>query len=465
MWRAFRFYPALLPSRLFQRFVVVAAITIFCSMTLLAYAVSNTLRSSSMLTAAEEGALLIDFFVGPFVQELATARTLTPESSKRLDDLLNNKLGDRTKVLKVWLRDGTLVYSTNKDAIGENFPSRQIDDAFLGIATGSFDELDDPDDHLERQLPRPLIEIYAPLYLTGTKDVIAVGEIFNSGERLDAELNWIRIVTVACVSAVTAPMMLVLFFMVRSAGNTVDSHQKILKRKIFEARALAVQNDKLRQEADDARMETIRSNEHLLGQIGQDLHDGPIQLLSILALKLDQPSDPIRAPDVSKCKPATTSTSGLLAGALVELRSISTGLVLPQLDGLAMQDALQLAVRQHESITETKVACTIGDLPFCPPPLRVCLYRLVQEALNNAYYHASGHGQAVTAFADTHWIHIAISDSGSGSLEARPPRREMGLGLLGLRRRVEAFHGSFNVCSRPDGTRVSAKIPITAVSN
>jgi signal transduction histidine kinase len=59
-----------------------------------------------------------------------------------------------------------------------------------------------------------------------------------------------------------------------------------------------------------------------------------------------------------------------------------------------------------------------------------------------------------------------VSDGGNGTLEPqRPPRREMGLGLTGLRRRVEAYHGSFEVISRAEGTRVTAKIPIRAASN
>ena len=60
MWRPLRIDSAYLPSRLLQQFLVAAAVTIFCSMTLLAYAVSQSLQSSLTITAAEEGALLVD---------------------------------------------------------------------------------------------------------------------------------------------------------------------------------------------------------------------------------------------------------------------------------------------------------------------------------------------------------------------------------------------------------------------
>ncbi len=103
----------------------------------------------------------------------------------------------------------------------------------------------------------------------------------------------IRIEVAAIVATVTAPMMLVLFMLVRRAAATVRRHQNALEDMVMEARALAAQNDKLRQEADDARMESIQSNERFLAQIGQDLHDGPIQLLSILSLKLNEPRSKI----------------------------------------------------------------------------------------------------------------------------------------------------------------------------
>ena len=124
------------PSRLLQHFLVAAAVTIFCSMTLLAYAVSQSLQSSLTITAAEEGALLVDYFLGPYIQELTTAKTLSPETVRKLDELLKTKLGDRTKLLEISLRDGTLVYSTNKELIGSKFPSPAIDEAFLGKTAG-----------------------------------------------------------------------------------------------------------------------------------------------------------------------------------------------------------------------------------------------------------------------------------------------------------------------------------------
>jgi signal transduction histidine kinase len=406
--------------------------------------------------------LLLDAVLGPSIQELATAKTLSPDNTRKLDDLLRPKLGERTEALKIWLRDGTLVYSTNMQMIGEKFPSPQIASAFSGKATGTFDDLDSADHRFERQLQRPLIEIFAPLYLAGTMEVIAAGEIYNDGKRLAAELASVRIAVAVIFAAVTAPTMLVVFLIVRQAKARVAAHRNTLKNKVTEARALAAQNGKLRQQAEQSRLDSIHSNERLLNQIGQDLHDGPIQLLSILGLKLSELVDANGPSIVLEQSQSRLSPAELLAGTLVELRNLAKGLVLPQLDGLATEDTLRLAIRQHERMTGTAVRYTIGVLPACPPALKICLYRIVQEALNNAYYYANGCGQRVAASADAQWISVVISDSGRGQAEPhRVPRGEVGLGLTGLRRRVEALHGTFEVSSRADGTWVSAKIPIS----
>ena len=95
-------------------------------MGLLALAISQRIEASMMQTAAEEGALFIEVFLGPSAQELATSRTLSPESIKKLDDLLAGKLGERMRLIKIWLPDATLVYSTNKETIGGQFPSPPI---------------------------------------------------------------------------------------------------------------------------------------------------------------------------------------------------------------------------------------------------------------------------------------------------------------------------------------------------
>ena len=443
-----------------HQFWVAASLTIFISLAALVYTVSYRFEAISMQTAAEEGALLVGTFLGPEVQELATSRTLSTETVQRLDDRLRTKLGNRVKVIKIWLRDGTLVYASNKKLVGQRFPSAHLEASFAGKVSGSFDDLDDTENVFDRALKIPLIEIYAPFYCTGTNDVIAVGEIYNDGSRLAADLAGIRWTTASLTGAVTAPMMAVLFLIVWRAHAIVTRNRQSLSRRMEEARQLALQNDQLRREADEARLEAIQSNEQLLHSIGQDLHDGPIQMLSVMMLRFSEflkSADP--GPDVSSSSPK--SAADLAANALSELRDISTGLVLPQLEGLSAKETLLLAVQQHETLTGTTVRREIEDLAFSPaPPLRTCLFRVVQEGLNNAYYHAKGVGQQVAARKQDQQLIITIHDSGGEVRGPRPATRRTGLGLAGLQRRARGLGGTMEIKHGPHGTQLKVTLPI-----
>jgi signal transduction histidine kinase len=450
-------------SSLFRQFFVAATLTIVISMTLLAYFLSRQLETSMMETAAEEGAILVDVFLGPSLQELATSSTLTSNTALTLDNLLKTTMGERTKALKVWLRDGTLAYATDKRLIGQKFPSTERDAAFAGHAFGGFADTDDAEHQTEQQFERPLIEIYAPIYETGTRDIIAVGEVYNSGARFTAELRTMRVTTASIVGAVTAPMMIILLVTVWRANAIVSGQRLSLQRRFDEAQALATQNDQLRRVSEAVKLAAMHSNERLLGEIGQDLHDGPIQLASILALKLSELADT----NSNATRELLTNVTDLTSNILKELRDISTGLVLPELDGLTCAETIKLAVRRHERNTATYVTCEIDSLSFrLEQALQVCVFRVVQECLNNAYAHGDGQDQHVTVIEDASSVTIIVGNSGITEFSTKlSSGRGARLGLLGLRRRVMALGGSFFVEPQGDRMKVTVTLPISKTSS
>jgi signal transduction histidine kinase len=83
------------------------------------------------------------------------------------------------------------------------------------------------------------------------------------------------------------------------------------------------------------------------------------------------------------------------------------------------------------------------------------IYRVVQEALTNAAKHAGAERVSVTVERDNGTVEVLIEDDGHGFDTAAPTG---GLGLLGMRERVELTGGSLSISSRP-GTRVSARLP------
>jgi signal transduction histidine kinase len=444
-----------------SQFFAAAAVTIAISMIALGLVISESMKKSILQSVGEESAATIASVLGPSVQELSNSPTLSQQTISKLDSILNEQLSDRLTAIKIWLRDGTLVYATDKKLIGGKFPSHDLDEAFQGKVSASFDDMDHPENQYDRLLDRPLIEIYAPLYGVGTGKVIAVGEFYSDGAKLASRLRTLQVASAGLFGAILAPMMFLLFLIVRRANATIALHQAALSQKIVEAEKLAATNGRLRQIAEEARLDAGRSGERLLNQIGQDLHDGPIQLLSTLMLRLTQPDAAGSAKPADDRWPSRPADPrSLTARILKEIRDISTGLVLPQLGSLTTAEALNLAVREHEYRTGSVVTCEFGPLPKeLPQVVKICLFRAVQETLSNAFQHAGGKDQRVECHSDHQVIRLVVSDRGRDGRRVEPEMRgpRGGLGLTGIERRVEALGGSFEI-SRDAETGTVARV-------
>jgi signal transduction histidine kinase len=96
--------------------------------------------------------------------------------------------------------------------------------------------------------------------------------------------------------------------------------------------------------------------------------------------------------------------------------------------------------------------------------LRTCLFRVVQEGLNNAYYYAKGDGQHVAAKTQNRQLIITINDGGGQARWPRPAgTRKTGLGLAGLQRRAKGLGGTLEIRHGPRGTQLKVSLPIPTV--
>jgi len=95
------------------------------------------------------------------------------------------------------------------------------------------------------------------------------------------------------------------------------------------------------------------------------------------------------------------------------------------------------------------------DLPagFVEPSVGVTVYRVVQEALTNAYRHGEGTTTVDVREHDSK-IHITVEN------RTGAPSRGSGLGLVGMRERVESSHGTLTVGADGGRFRVSAQISV-----
>jgi signal transduction histidine kinase len=193
----------------------------------------------------------------------------------------------------------------------------------------------------------------------------------------------------------------------------------------------------------------------------RDLHDETLQSLSALQIRL---SNARRIGKPEALMQAVEEAVEYLQAGIADLRALITDLRPAALDELGVEAALQaLAERaEHRGI---EVDASI-DLAYeqgraavrHTPELEVALYRIVQEALNNA----AKHGRAARAVLEIHEdatsVHLTVRDDGDGFDPATA--QASGFGLLGMRERVHLLDGTLQIESSPgDGTTVRATLP------
>ena len=105
-----------------------AAVVIAGSMAILGEWINVRITSSYVQARAEAGALYMESFLAPHVQELADGRTALSEANTRSIDrlLIDTQLEHRVEAIKIWLRDGRITYSTDKSLTGKKFPSQDV---------------------------------------------------------------------------------------------------------------------------------------------------------------------------------------------------------------------------------------------------------------------------------------------------------------------------------------------------
>ena len=92
-----------------------------------------------------------------------------------------------------------------------------------------------------------------------------------------------------------------------------------------------------------------------------------------------------------------------------------------------------------------------------PDAYRTCIYRVVQEALQNSTVHAQARHARVSLKEDSNQCILSITDDGVGF----DPKRQRGMGLLGMQERVTQLGGRFAVESSPgNGTAIRVELPL-----
>lgn len=447
-----------LRNSLSRQFLLVAFAVLLLGMFTLGSWVARRIESGVAEVAAASGALYINSLIAPHLQELASGDVLSPSSLEALNRAIDSAaVRMNIKSIKVWKEDGRIIYSSDKRLIGQKFPlTPSLERAADGMLSGGLINLRHDENVGERTAGRPMLEIYAPVRDVQKGNVIAILEFYEHAEALEAQLSEAEWHSWAMTALVTIAMMAALFSIVANGSKTIDEQRISLMQRVSQLSDLLRQNEMLRARVERAARKATEENERFIRRLGYDLHDGPAQLIGLALLRLDA----LNLTGRDRDNLATIRSA--LSDALSDVRNFCAGLLLPEVQGLTLSEALLYIARDHERRTRTVVRCNISELPVSSPAfVKTCLCRFVQEGLNNAFRHAGGKGQQVSAWWDGKTVMIEVADEGPGMSPPAAPGDRIRLGLTGLWDRIESIGGIMTVNSKPGaGTRLTACLPL-----
>jgi PAS domain S-box-containing protein len=202
-------------------------------------------------------------------------------------------------------------------------------------------------------------------------------------------------------------------------------------------------------------------------RVARELHDSVNQLLASAQMRLQRVEEKVAsvAPSAGEI---LLRCRDLLVQALEENRRIAHDLRPSDLDQLGFEVACQNFCKQFALRTNLKVRCQVGDLGNrLSPAVGLNLFRIVQEAFNNAHKHARATKVQLSISSLTKGLRLKIQDDGRGlpSSTAPKPARKHGIGLTNIRERAASLGGTCEIKSLPKrGTTITVVIPHTAVT-
>ncbi|MFD2922562.1 sensor histidine kinase [Halobacillus naozhouensis] len=216
------------------------------------------------------------------------------------------------------------------------------------------------------------------------------------------------------------------------------------------------------QEKQEFGLQIIEAQEEERRRLSREIHDGPAQMLANVMLRSDLVERTFNERGIKEALDEMKNVRKLVRSALYEVRRIIYDLRPMALDDLGLVPTLKKYLATTEEYNDIKISFTsIGKERRLESKYEVALFRLIQEAVQNAVKHAEPSKIHVAIEMKPENANILIKDDGKGFDPSI--KKEKSFGLMGMRERVDMVHGELKIdSSKGQGTIVMIQIPITS---
>ena len=198
-------------------------------------------------------------------------------------------------------------------------------------------------------------------------------------------------------------------------------------------------------------------------RLARDLHDSTSQELAVLNWNLSRLMNLVGDRDEA-LKTLVQQTKEIAYECSARIRSVAYLLHPPLLGEAGLAQAVPWLAEGFEQRSGIRVTLDMSpDLGRFRDEVEIAVFRIVQEGLANVLRHSRSPVAKISLYRKAGWLELAVSDQGKGHarealMQARDRRN--GIGISGMRERVEQLGGCFWIDCNEEGTTVKATIPM-----
>ena len=220
------------------------------------------------------------------------------------------------------------------------------------------------------------------------------------------------------------------------------------------------ENATARADLQELSARLLRAQENERRSLARELHDEVGQTLSAILMEADNAEC---ADGDREIREHLAAVKRLAEKTMNEVRDLALLLRPSMLDDFGLVPALKWHAREMSKRTGLNVVVDADDdADDLPDDHKTCIYRLVQEAVNNSARHANARTVEVAVKHEGQHVRFTVRDDGSG-FDTRFVR---GLGMLGMEERVRRLGGEWKIDSQLGrGTLISAELPVTELAH
>jgi signal transduction histidine kinase len=205
--------------------------------------------------------------------------------------------------------------------------------------------------------------------------------------------------------------------------------------------------------------------------VARDLHDSTGQTLTALKICVSLLQRKLEKDDDRKTYDEVSGIARLVDEALQEIRTTSYLLHPPMLDESGFTSAAQWFVAGFAQRSGMKVRMNFApELERLPAAVEIALFRVLQESLTNVHRHSGTCAVEVRFLRESQAAILEVRDYGRGMPKewlsrVGAPVKDSGVGLAGMRERLNELKGGLEIEAADPGTRLRAIVPLPAERN